>query len=414
MKKLQFTTPLFIQNDEVYRLERISFHEKVYSESWLQKLLFGHPSLIPVDEIEPIFEGLIPLGMEVPTDAGLIDLIFMNPDGYLTLVETKLWRNPEARRQVVAQIVDYAKQVAEWSYDNLKNAILKAQVSGTDDTDDPMLALANEYSEEVDEKRFIDRVSRNLRLGRFLLLIIGDGIHEDVENLANYLQRTPHIGFTLGLVELAAFYLNPQDENSLFIQPRVLARTREVTRAVVEIRGSIAPSQVQVTIPDEKSSTPGIRKTISEEEFFGELSQSIKPEFIESVRWVLDEAPKHDIEVKWADFGVTFRYYDNITSNLFSFGTFHRGGLFRNTQRLIRQCEKAGISRQIARDYLDGLAKLIPGSRRVKTLTSEVLKLNGKWPPIVLLLSNKELWFNLIDETIEDIRKALEDVDDMI
>jgi len=414
MKKLQFTTPLFIQNDEVYRLERISFHEKVYSESWLHKLLFGHPSLIPVDEIEPIFEGLIPLGMEVPTDAGPIDLIFMNPDGYLTLVETKLWRNPEARRQVVAQIVDYAKQVAEWSYDNLKDAILKAQICGTDDTDDPMLALANEYSEEVDEKRFIDRVSRNLRLGRFLLLIIGDGIHEDVENLANYLQQTPHIGFTLGLVELAAFYLNPQDENSLFIQPRVLARTREVTRAVVEIRGSIAPSQVQVTIPDEKSSTPGIRKTISEEEFFGELSQSIKPEFIESVRWVLDEAPKHDIEVKWADFGVTFRYYDNITSNLFSFGTFHRGGLFRNTQRLIRQCEKAGISRQIARDYLDVLAKLIPGSRRVKTPTSEVLKLNGKWPPIVLLLSNKELWFNLIDETLEDIRKALEDVDDMI
>ena len=414
MKKLQFTTPLFIQNDEVYRLERISFHEKVYSELWLQKLLFGHPSLIPVDEIEPVFEGLIPLGMEVPTDAGPIDLIFMNPDGYLTLVETKLWRNPEARRQVVAQIVDYAKQVAEWSYDNLKNAILKAQVSGTDDTDDPMLALANEYSEEVDEKRFIDRVSRNLRLGRFLLLIIGDGIHEGVENLANYLQQTPHIGFTLGLVELAAFHLNPQDENSLFIQPRVLARTREVTRAVVEIRGSIAPSQVQVTIPDEKSSTPGIRKIISEEEFFGELSQSIKPEFIELVRWVLDEAPKHDIEVKWADFGVTFRYYDNITSNLFSFGTFHRGGLFRNTQRLIRQCEKAGISRQIARDYLDGLAKLIPGSRRVKTPTSEVLKLNGKWPPIVLLLSNKELWFNLIDETLEDIRKALEDVDDMI
>jgi len=414
MKKLQFTTPLFIQNDEVYRLERISFHEKVYSESWLQKLLFGHPSLIPVDEIEPIFEGLIPLGMEVPTDAGPIDLIFMNPDGYLTLVETKLWRNPEARRQVVAQIVDYAKQVAEWSYDNLKNAILKAQVCGTDDTDDPMLALANEYSEEVDEKRFIDRVSRNIRLGRFLLLIIGDGIHEDVENLANYLQQTPHIGFTLGLVELAAFHLNPQDENSLFIQPRVLARTREVTRAVVEIRGSIAPSQVQVTIPDEKSSAPGIRKTISEEEFFGELSQSMKPEFIEFVRWALDEAPKHDIEVKWAYFGVTFRYYDNITSNLFSFGTFHRGGLFRNTQRLIRQCEKAGISRQIARDYLDGLAKLIPGSRRVKTPTSEVLKLNGKWPPIVPLLSNKELWFNLIDKTLEDIRKALEDVDDMI
>lgn len=30
------------------------------------------------------------------------------PEGYLTIVETKLWRNPQARREVVAQIVEEA------------------------------------------------------------------------------------------------------------------------------------------------------------------------------------------------------------------------------------------------------------------------------------------------------------------
>ena len=395
------------------RLKRIPFHEKAYPESWLQQLLFDHPTLIPIVEIEPIFEGLIPLGMEVPTDTGPIDLIFMNSEGYLTLVETKLWRNPEARRQVVAQIVDYAQHVAEWSYEDLKNAILRAKKCGTDEAIDPMLALANEYSEGIDERRFIDRVSRNLRLGRFLLLIVGDGIREGVEKITNYLQHVPHIGFTLALVELGAFQINSKDQDSLFIQPRILARTREVTRAVVEIKDSTILSRVQVTIPDEKTDMPSIRvrKSITEDEFLLELSNSTEPEVVESVRTAISEAPKHNIELKWYDVGVTFAYSDDDTSSLFSFGTFHRNGTLRNTHRLLRQCQRADIPTQIASNYLNGLANLIPSTKRIKTTTSEVLKLNGSFPPLGPLLKDRESWFSLMDSTIESIRKALADVD---
>ena len=47
----------------------------------------------------------------------------MNGEGYLTLVETKLWRNPEARRTVVAQIIDYASHLSTWTYDDLRQAV---------------------------------------------------------------------------------------------------------------------------------------------------------------------------------------------------------------------------------------------------------------------------------------------------
>ena len=51
------------------------------------------------------------VGREVLTAAGLIDVLYVSPAGLVTIVETKLWRNPEARREVVGQILDYAKEL---------------------------------------------------------------------------------------------------------------------------------------------------------------------------------------------------------------------------------------------------------------------------------------------------------------
>ena len=40
--------------------------------------------------------------------------------------------------------------------------------------------LVREQAPGVDEAEFVDNVARHLRRGEFLLLIIGDGIREDV------------------------------------------------------------------------------------------------------------------------------------------------------------------------------------------------------------------------------------------
>src|ERR1700686_1798926 len=79
-----------------------------YDERWLQDLLYAHADLMPIDEIEPVFSGAAAVCRELPTPGGPLDLVYVNEHGLLTLVECKLWRNPEARRQVVGQILDYA------------------------------------------------------------------------------------------------------------------------------------------------------------------------------------------------------------------------------------------------------------------------------------------------------------------
>lgn len=95
-------------------------------ESWLCGTLAAVPEIIPIAEIDASYGPLVPLCRELRTDAGPVDLAFINPDGLLTLVECKLWRNPEARRKVVAQVLDYARSISRWTYADLQREVAKA------------------------------------------------------------------------------------------------------------------------------------------------------------------------------------------------------------------------------------------------------------------------------------------------
>lgn len=83
-------------------------------EGKLRDLLFDHPLSLPVSDIDESYANLTPVCTELSTAAGYVDALYVNPQGRLTLAEFKLWRNPQARREVVGQILDYAKELAEW------------------------------------------------------------------------------------------------------------------------------------------------------------------------------------------------------------------------------------------------------------------------------------------------------------
>ena len=52
--------------------------------------------------------------------------------------------------------------------------------------------------------------------------------------MAEFLQRTPTLQYTLGLVELACYRRRGQHDG-LLVVPQIIARTTEITRAVVHI-----------------------------------------------------------------------------------------------------------------------------------------------------------------------------------
>jgi len=108
----------------------------------------------------------------------------VTPSGLPILVECKLWRNPEGRREVVGQIFDYAKELSRWSSSDLQREVNRR----LERAGNSLLELVRAVDPTVDEMQFNDALAANLRRGRFLLLIVGDCIREGVEAIAEYLQ----------------------------------------------------------------------------------------------------------------------------------------------------------------------------------------------------------------------------------
>jgi hypothetical protein len=411
----QFGHPMLILNGEAKRLEQASPDDFGKSEKWMQELLFKHPGLIPVDEIEPAFQNLIPIARELRTSRGPLDLFFISPKGNITLVETKLWRNPEARRQVVAQIIDYATEISRWPYAELVSAIRNA----TDSMDsDPLTTAARaEAGEEFDEANFIDAVSRNLASGKFLLLIVGDGIHEGVESMAEFLQRTPQLGFTLGLVELAIFKFGAGAEEGFFIQPRVIARTREVIRAIVEVRSNVPDVIVECTTPETevgKTATSGKRPPpLTLTLFLDELRKNAGDELAALTERTIQEAPAHGLDVDLGAGGAMLKFEDEDSSEFFNFGQIWKDGTLKSG-RFSQKCVKLKIPEKIWQSYYDALVRLIPGSRRhpwrEKSTEGELAYVgdaDGYELSAAPLLRKREEWFKIIEDTMDRIRPLL-------
>lgn len=424
MTQGQFGAPVVVRDGRASILQRVRFDGRDYDEAWLQQLLFDHPRLLPIGEIEPWFDDALPVVRELPTAAGPLDLLYVNARGYLTLVETKLWRNPQARREVVGQLIDYAKEIARWSYGDLAAAIRLAGVGRFAADDDPLVSLARASEPDLDERDFVDNVQRGLRRGQFLMLIVGDGIREEVVQITDYLQSTPSLRFTLGLVEMAMFRAGDGADGSgdgaacgtLYVQPRTLAKTELLTRAVVEVKVAVRPEDVVVTLPSEEQPAAKVRGPITEEEFLRRMSANATPEVTDFVRWALAEmeSAAPGLVIRWGQGGPMFKYADAVTGKEFTLCGFGTAATLTNTDRISGRCRELGLPDSIWERHLYGLAALFQGGQISEYSSStgdpwSYVTVGGKSkrpPPLAELVPQRDAWRGVLTGTVEAIREA--------
>jgi len=211
----------------VQRLQRVELQATgIYDEKWLQQLIFANADLLPFYEIDADYTGAVPVCMELATKSGRVDCIYVTPSGRLVIAETKLYRNPQSRREVIGQILDYAKDLMNWSYDELDTKVC-ATNGGLS-----LFELVKEDGHEVLEASFIDTVQRNLSKGRFLLLVVGDGIREGAFEIKDFLNTYASMEFSFAMVEVQIFHM-PGDQ--LLVNPQVMRKTEITERRVISI-----------------------------------------------------------------------------------------------------------------------------------------------------------------------------------
>lgn len=109
----------------------------LFDERWLQNVIFNNIALIK--PTNPIYDRIkiIPLCRELTLNDRIrnlfLDILAITQTGRLVLIECKLWKNPQARREVLAQTLEYASLMQTLSYSDLVSKLKQHISSGKED-----------------------------------------------------------------------------------------------------------------------------------------------------------------------------------------------------------------------------------------------------------------------------------------
>ena len=209
------------------RLEPLEEHG-FSTEDDLQTLIADHPELLDGKQILPDNPRrwiLISREKGIAESPGAsrrwaVDHLIVDQDAVPTLVEVKRAENPEIRRTIVGQLLEYAAHAtATWTKEELRRSF---EESSRDQHRDPNQVLGDLLGpdEYVDVDRFWDEVARNLAAHRLRLLFVADDIPEPLERVVAFLNaQMPEIQVLA--VEVKQF----QGAQIQTLVPRVLGRT---------------------------------------------------------------------------------------------------------------------------------------------------------------------------------------------
>lgn len=174
--------------------------ETVYAkEHVLQNYLAQYPDLLPGDQINPENPRrwlLVAREMGVPSDEGenkhwSLDHLFLDQDGIPTFVECKRSSDTRARREVVAQMLDYAANGLEyWSLERLQQDATKTAEAKGGSIDEELNNLLNPQDDsEIEIEAFWKRVEDNLQRGKVRLVFVADETSRELRRLVEFLNE---------------------------------------------------------------------------------------------------------------------------------------------------------------------------------------------------------------------------------
>jgi hypothetical protein len=293
------------------------------TEDVLQEFISHYPDLLPGDQIDPENPRrwlLVSREMGVPGDVSesgrwSLDHLLLDQDGIPTFVECKRAVDTRARREVVAQMLDYAANGVEyWSRERLELAAAETAKARGNVLDDEITALLGE--EDADIEAFWEQVEANLRARKVRLVFVADKTRKELRRLVEFLNEEMRNVEVLA-VEVKQFQ-QPDQMGQKALVPRVVGFT-EAARAA-------------------KTGLTTRRASLTLEEFFN----SCEPHVREFHQGVLDRAKQRGYTLEWgqASFSVRARFPTTKYLATFAYGYpgefhFYFSHPFRdNSQRL--------------------------------------------------------------------------------
>jgi hypothetical protein len=153
------------------------------NEAFLRDSLYEEPKLIPARDLGLNPEAAIVTLREVGLPrSGSSDVVLIYSDGQIVVVECKLASNPEKKRAVIGQVLDYASSFKTLSYDDLDKRVHRVHTRPLNEV------MREKVKDDLwNEERFVDDVSETLAAGGIGLVIAIDEMDPDLERIVRYI-----------------------------------------------------------------------------------------------------------------------------------------------------------------------------------------------------------------------------------
>jgi len=225
------------------------------AEAELQDLLASSPSLVPVNEIReeasPLVVAIREFGLP---GSGNTDVLSFSADGDIAIVECKLAANPESKRKVIGQILEYGAYLWDMTYEEVDQRVYRLRGKSLAD-----LVAESVGDSEWDEENFRNSVKQTLESGAFILVIAVDEMNEELSRTIRFLNGCGNPAFSFNALEMRRF----QSSDTEILVP--------------DLHGPSGPGPKPT----------GGRKKWTEEQFF-EAIQELPPEVVEVIRRIYE------------------------------------------------------------------------------------------------------------------------------
>ena len=198
-------------------------------EEELKRYIVEHPALLQLDSVTGDHVEHITVGEEWYMGPGRADIVLLGSDAVLTVVETKLKRNPEARRAVIAQVMEYGAYVSEWTVVELQDemeAFLASEKCPEklrgNTVDEAIGVLLENASGSEDARDFLARVEQNLRAGKLRLIVAVDEVGEEAQKIVTFVNSFST--FDIFLLKISEY----KDGSTTILVPQLLGYARKV------------------------------------------------------------------------------------------------------------------------------------------------------------------------------------------
>jgi len=242
-----------ISDDNIETIKPKSFEK----EEILQEIVKNYPEIIPLEEIDENFDPILIVGREFPLEeAGSIDLLTIDVSGLITIIEFKLQKNTDIRK-IVAQVIEYAANLWEMSYDVLDKKVqsfFNSSRCEIKELKNKTLVQAVKWhfgktkkeaeDREFSSEEFIKNVSNNLQKGEFRLIIFCDNVDERTKRSVEYLNNLSNFDFYC--VSTDAFEVDGKS----FFKSNLITIDRKKTSAGRKRAGKISFDDFLNSIPN--------------------------------------------------------------------------------------------------------------------------------------------------------------------